>query len=475
MRNMKRRDFLGQSGKQVVGLAAAASMMSCDRGSLPARSTERPNIIILFADDMGYGDWEGGGHPTIRTPNLMRMAREGTTVTQFYAGCPYCSPSRAALLTGRNYIRTGVIRVFFPGDERGMSPDEITIADILKQEEYKTACIGKWHLGERQEYRPQNQGFDYYYGLLHSNNMYDFKLYRNNEVIEDPVDQSTLTKRYTEEAVKFIENSGDTPFFLYLPYTMPHVPVHASDRFAGKSRNGDYGDAVEEIDWSVGVLLDTLERLGLSENTLVVFTSDNGPAMYKSVPRGSSGLLRGCKGDTWEGGMRVPFIARWTGKIPAGSVSRAVGSVTDLLPLVTAVTGIATPSDRPYDGVNLMPVLKGDEPPERSIFYYRADELYAIRHGKWKLHFKIFEYPGGDYHIGQRKVRVLEEPILFNLEIDPSERYDMAPDYPDVVHRLIKLSEAYKIEIKHYNENADLIEWFNTDFLTKEHKLTGKN
>ncbi|MBN1290424.1 MAG: sulfatase [Candidatus Latescibacteria bacterium] len=473
MSYITRRYFASRSAKVLAGSVAAVSLFG---SALPVSAQKRkPNFIILFADDMGYGDWEGGGHPTIRTPNLMKMAREGVTISQFYSGCAVCSPSRAALLTGRNYIRTGVTKVFFPGDERGMPVSEITIADALKSHGYTTACIGKWHLGGEPAFRPDKQGFDFYFGLLHSNNMFDFKLYRNNEIIEDPVDQSTLTKRYTEEAIGFIEREQERPFFLYLPYTMPHVPVYASEKFLGKSLNGIYGDAVEEIDWSVKQLIDSLKRLGLSENTLVMFTSDNGPASYKPVPRGTAGIFRGCKGDTWEGGMRVPFIAWWPGTLPAGTVSHAVGSVVDLFPTCLAATGIPLPDDRPYDGIDLSPVFDGNSRPERTIYYYREDELYAVRHGKWKLHFKVYDYPGGDYHSEPRKVRTPEQPLLFDLEIDPSEQYECASENPDVVKRLITIADNYSAEIVHNNENRDLIVWFNNEFTKKDHKLTGKN
>jgi arylsulfatase A-like enzyme len=445
-------------------------------GKQPGRAApeRKQNFIILYADDMGYGDWEGGGHPTIRTPNLVRMAREGVTMPQFYSGCPVCTPSRAALLTGRNYIRCGIAGVFAPGDSRGLPPDEITIADALKPLGYATACIGKWHLGDTAETRPLRQGFDFYYGLLCSNNMYDFRLFRNEEVIEDSVNQATLTKRYTEEAMNFIQQNEEKPFFLYLPYTMPHVPVHASEEFLGKSLNGIYGDAVEEIDWSVGRILDTLNRLGLSGNTLVLFSSDNGPAMYKPVPRGSSGIFRGCKGDTWEGGMRVPFIAWQPGKMPAGKVSRAVGSVIDFFPTCAGLAGTPLPKDRPYDGIDLLPVLAGDAAPERTIYYYMNDGMRALRQGKWKLHFVVTRYAGDGLHYG-RKVEKLEEPMLFDLEADPSEQYDVAKEHPEIVAKLTAAAQAYREEIARNAENADLIEWFKGDAGKGDHRLTPDN
>lgn len=455
------REFIRRLAGGFIG-ACCLSLLSGSPDTSIDRPREKPNIIVIFADDMGYGDWEGGGHPTVRTPHMNRLAGEGVTMTQFYAGAPVCTPSRAALLTGRNYIRTGMISVMNLADDRGLPPEEITIADALKSEGYRTACIGKWHLGGVEAYRPGKQGFDYYYGLLHSNNQYDERLFRNDEIIENPVDQSTLTKRYTEEAIAFIERAGERPFFLYLPHTMPHVPVHASAAFKGKSRAGIYGDAIEEIDWSLGRIMETLERRGIDRNTLVVFTSDNGPAIYKPVPRGSSALLRGGKGDTWEGGMRVPFIAWMPGRLPAGGVCRDVGSVTDVFPTCLKLAGIPMPEDRPYDGIDLMPVFNGASQPERSIYYYRSEELHAVRSGKWKLHFKIMEYSGRDYHSG-REIRKLDSPLLFDLETDPSEWYDVAAEHTDVVRRLEAVAAAYRREIAARNENADLIRWFQTE------------
>jgi len=468
---MNRHEFISRIGMAGIGFGTLSVGIRCVSNSKQP-SKKLPNIIILFADDMGYGDWEGGGHPTVSTPYLKKMAGEGVVMTQFYSGCPVCSPSRAALLTGRNFIRTGVKGVFSPNDDRGMSTDEITIADALKQRNYATACIGKWHLGEVPAYRPQRQGFDYYYGLLHSNNMYDFRLFQNDKIIEDPVDQSTLTKRYTEQAIAFIERSLPNPFFLYLPYTMPHVPVHASESFRGKSLNGIYGDAIEEIDWSVGQIIETLHRLEIDDNTLVIFTSDNGPALYKPVPRGSSGLFQGCKADTWEGGMRVPGIFWMPGTLPKGTVARAVGSVIDLFPTCLSIAGIPLPTNRPYDGIDLMPVFMEHQIPERTIYYYRDENMHAIRKGKWKLHFRITLYEGRTYHLGRKTIE-LDHPLLFDLEEDPSEHYDLSAKYPEIVDKLTSIAAAYRDEILQYNENADLIKWFNTE--KKPGKLTGKN
>lgn len=462
MSDLHRRDFLSRMGAVTAGGALPALCTGCSAPDETIKSAKhgKPNFVILFCDDMGYGDWARGGHPTIRTPNLNRMADEGVQLTQFYSGNPVCSPSRSALLTGRNNIRTGVIQVFFPPDTRGMSTDEITIADALKPLGYTTTCIGKWHLGHTHEYRPLRQGFDHYYGILYSNDMKDPDIYRDDEMIEHPTDQTTLTKRYTAEAVRFIEESQDEPFFLYLPYTFPHVPLFASEQFRGSSIRGLYGDVIEEIDWSVGEILGTLKRLGLDENTLVFFTSDNGPWMTQDIRGGSAGLLRGAKGDTWEGGMRVPSIARWPGRLPAGEINMNVASVLDFLPTIVTLAGGKIPDDRPVDGVDIMPMLTGGTASERTIYYYRGEHLCAFRKGRWKIHFRYQQHPGRDYVYSGNTWVDAETPLLFDLEVDPSERFDLAAEHPDIVTELTGAADNYKAEIARNGENRDLLAWF---------------
>jgi len=462
-----RREFLRRTAGCGLG-AAALPLAGLACGGPAGRSTadgkRPPNFVVLFADDMGYGDWEYGGHPTIRTPNLNRMAAEGVRLTQFYSGGPVCSPSRAALLTGRNYVRCGVLWVFTSPDTRGLSPEEVTIAEALKPLGYSSACIGKWHLGDAYEYRPLRQGFDYYYGLLYSNDMKNPDLWRGDEKIEAPADQSTLTRRYTAEAISFIEKNREAPFFLYLPYTFPHIPLHASESFLGKSLRGLYGDVVQEVDWSVGEILGTLDRLQLGSSTLVIFTSDNGPWYAQRLNGGSSGLLRGAKGDTWEGGMREPFVARWTGRIPAGTVSEGVGTVLDFLPTLVGLAGGSLSSDRPIDGIDLLPTLEGRVCPERTIYYYQCrggEYLNAVRHGKWKLHFRIFDPTLGDYH-NPASWTDLEKPLLFDLEEDPGERFDQAEKYPEEVAKLTGLARDYRAEIARCAENRELAESFLT-------------
>lgn len=433
------------------------------------------NFVIIFVDDMGYGDIGNTGHPTILTPNLERMADEGVTMTQFYAGASVCSPSRAALLTGRYPIRNGVVSVFFQQDTIGLPKSEITLADLLNEYGYATAAIGKWHLGNTPDYFPTRRGFDYFYGLMYSNDMAPLQLYRNEEVIENPVNQNTLTKRYTEESIKFIEDSRNRPFFLYLPHSMPHTPLAASEQFQGHSKRGLYGDAVEELDWSVGQIIDALKKNGLDDNTLVIFTSDNGPMETSLVKKvwgkplsydgqidpnrpwnvapthgGSAGLFRGGKATTFEGGLRVPFIARLPGKLKKGLVITEVGTVMDLFTTCLTLAGIQLPDDRPIDGQNLMPVLQGESPSYyNALYYYWNDEMTAIRSGSYKLHFKICT-PEWEW-------LTLSQPELYDVEIDPSEKYNIADDNPEIVEQLKKQAEIFKEEIKNHGENKELI------------------
>jgi arylsulfatase A len=412
-----------------------------------------PNVIILFADDLGYGDLGCYGSPVIRTPNLDRMAAEGLRFTDFYSAAEVCTPSRAALLTGRLPIRSGMCgdrRVLFANSEGGLPASEITIAEALKAKGYETLHIGKWHLGIHPGSRPQDQGFDHTFGLPYSNDMdgrpglpkgasglaeppqdgWNVALLRDGAVVEQPVNQVTLTKRYTEEAVKFIRSRKDQPFFLYMPHTFPHVPLFASPDFKGRSRAGIYGDAVEELDWSVGQVLDTLRQEGLAENTLVFFTSDNGPWLIMGDQGGSAGLLKDGKGSTWEGGMRVPGIAWMPGRIQPG-VSRELAGTMDLLPTCLALADAGVPEKTELDGIDLAPLLFQSKPlPERPYFYYRGDQLFACRLGEWKAHFKT------QTGYGQPKAEVHEPALLFHLGRDPSEKRNIASDHPEVLEKI---------------------------------------
>ena len=415
--------------------------------TLPAR----PNLVVILADDLGYGDLGCYGHPTIRTPHLDQMAREGMRFTQFYSAAEVCTPSRAALLTGRFPPRSGMCsnkrRVAFPNTTGGLPDSEMTIAELLKPKGYATACFGKWHLGHRPAYLPLKHGFDEYFGLPYSNDMdrvasapmgraafldpktefWNVPLLRGTEVIERPADQHTLTHRYTDEAIRFIRDHKEGPFFVYLPHTMPHVPLFASSEFAGKSPRKLYGDVVEELDANVGRLLQALRDEKLAERTLVVFTSDNGPWLTQGVQGGSAGLLKDGKGSTWEGGMRVPGLAWMPGWIPAGSVSRELASTLDLLPTAAALAGVAVPKDRPLDGYDISPALAGGKSPRQEMFYYRGFELMAARLGPWKAHFQT------QTGYGQAMAEKHDPPLLFNLDVDPSERFNVSAANPDVV------------------------------------------
>lgn len=420
-----------------------------------------PNLVVIFCDDLGYGDLACYGHPSIATPNLDRMATEGQRWTDFYVAASVCTPSRAGLLTGRLPIRSGMCgsrrRVLFPDSQGGIPESEITLAEALKAAGYATGMVGKWHLGHLPRYLPTNHGFDSYFGIPYSNDMdrvaeaprdavrnpkaeyFNVPLLRGTEVIERPAEQSTLTKRYTEEAVAFIDEHRDGPFFLYLAHTMPHVPLFRSEGFAGKSRRGLYGDVIEELDWSVGRILDALRERGLAERTLVVFTSDNGPWLTYDTQGGSAGLLRDGKGSTWEGGMREPMIAWWPGTIPAGTVVRELGSTLDLFTTFVALADGQLPGDRVYDGYDLRPVLLGEGPsPRDAMFYYRGNELYAVRKGPFKAHFVTENAYGED----RRKTRH-DPPLLFHLGLDPGERHDVAMRHPEVIDEIRRIAEAH--------------------------------
>lgn len=417
---MNRRAFLGAS------LAAGAAAQP---------SPKRPNVIFLFADDMGYGDLQCYGHPTIRTPNLDRMAEEGLRFTSYYAAAPFCTPSRVGLLTGRYPIRAGLPNNLGPDSVNGLPLTEITLAQHLKSAGYRTKAIGKWHLGHNPEaYLPTSRGFDSYFGILYSNDMEPpyvktetpLQLYRDKAPVEYPVNQSTLTERYTDEAVRFIRDNRSQPFFLYLPYAMPHLPVSASSRL-GKSRAGLYGDVIETIDWSAGEILKTLRELGLDSNTMVAFMSDNGP--WLNLPArmlakenqpwhtGFKSLLRGAKGNTYEGGQRVPGIVRWPGMIPPRQVNADIASTLDMFSTVCAAASLPLPKDRVYDGVNLLPTLQGKAPsPRDHFFYFRSNILEAYREGSWKVRHARFDSP---LKPGEPIV-----PELFNLDDDPAEQYN---------------------------------------------------
>lgn len=429
----------------------------------PARGESPPNFVVVFCDDLGYGDLSCFGHPTIHTPHLDRMAAEGMKLTQFYSASPVCTPSRAALMTGRLPARNGMCsnkrRVLFPDSKGGLPPSEITIAEALKTKGYATGCFGKWHLGHLPQYLPTRNGFDEYFGIPYSNDMdrvpntpkgreifwkpktsyWNVPLMRDEKIFERPADQTTITRRYTDEAIRFIRQHKDEPFFVYLPHSMPHVPLFTSPEAAGKSRRGLYGDVIEEIDANVGRLLETLRNLKLAKKTLVVFTSDNGPWLPFRDHGGSAGLLRGGKGSTWEGGMREPTLAWWPGTIAPGRIATDIAGTMDLYATFHALAGIPLPSDRKLDSFDLTPVLTGKGPSQRkAYFYYRGYELFAVRQGPWKMHFRT----RAGY--GQRMPVLHDPPLLFHLEQDPSEKHNLAKDNAKVIAELKKVAAAHQ-------------------------------
>lgn len=440
----------------LLGVALTACM-SRDRSV----SDGQPNIVILFADDLGYGDIGPFGHPTIDTPHLNRMAREGMTLTQFYAAAPVCTPSRAGLLTGRLPVRSGMASdergVLFPDSPGGLPDEELTIAEALSEEGYATAAIGKWHLGHLPEHLPTTHGFDHYYGVPYSNDMLTstngeegVPLVEDGAIIEHPTDQSTLTRRYTEEAQSFIEENDTQPFFVYLPYTFPHVPLYASEAYRDTSARGLYGDVVEEIDWSVGQILETLRQRGLAENTLVVFTSDNGPWLTKDERGGTSGLLRGGKGSTWDGGMREPTLAWWPGTIEGGTVSDAVGSTMDLFTTSLTLADAEVPGDRIIDGESLLPIFRDPEAEGRDhVFFYRGEQLYAVRKGPWKAHFTT--QPG----FGGEEPESHDPPLLYHLEHDPREKFDKAEAHPEVLDEIQALVDTHRARLDPGDDQLD--------------------
>jgi arylsulfatase A len=429
----------------------------------PAAAADRPNVVIILADDLGYGDLGCYGHPTIATPRLDRMAAEGQRWTDFYVAASVCTPSRAALMTGRLPIRNGMCaerpRVLTTEATGGLPRSEITLARALKDAGYATLCVGKWHLGRTAEHLPLAHGFDAYFGLPYSNdqghirepgkipglapkaNYYTGPLIRNEKIIEQGTDMRSLTKRYTHEALQFIREHKDKPFFLYFAHTFPHVPLFSSAKFDGRSLRGRYGDAVEELDDSVGQVLDTLRQLQIDKKTLVVFTSDNGPWLFFGKNGGSAGLLRGGKGGTFEGGMREPAIFWWPGTIrPA--VVHDIGSSLDLFTTCVKLCGAKVPDDRQMDGLDISPALLGTgRSPRDTMLFYRATKLYAVRHGRYKAHFFT---RGADCGKGAETEYEHDPPLLFDLGCDPSEQRNVAPEHPDVIAEIEKIAAEHK-------------------------------
>ena len=453
--------------------AACALQAASDRASTP-------NLVIILCDDLGYADLGCFGAKGYTTPNLDRMAKEGIRFTRFYDAQPVCSASRAALMTGCYSSRVGIQGALGPGAKHGINSNEVTFAEIAKQRGYTTAIFGKWHLGHLPQFLPTHHGFDEYFGLPYSNDMWpwhpeyvnlspderkrrpgypDLPLIEGDKVINPAItheDQPHLTTWYTEHAVKFIEKNKDRPFFLYVPHNMPHVPLFVSDKFKGKTARGLFGDVIEEVDWSVGQILAALKKHKLDKHTLVIFTSDNGPWLSYGNHAGCALPLREGKGTCWEGGFRVPFIARWPGKIPKGSVCKEPAMTIDLLPTFAKLIGAELPNHK-IDGMDVWPLLSGDpkakNPHESYWFWFGNNQLEAVMSGKWKLQLPrtyrtLGGQPGGrDGKPAAYQTRKIEKAELYNLEIDISETTDLADKHPDVVKHLEAFAEQAREEL----------------------------
>ncbi len=420
---VSRRAFIGAG----TGTLAAAS-------AVRAQSSRPPNFIVICCDDLGYGDLHSYGS-SLPTPNLDRMALEGVQFSQFYAANCVCSPSRAALLTGCYPTRVGVPGVLWPTDTTGLSLSAPTIAEVLKPAGFATMCTGKWHVGSAAQFMPRSRGFDHYYGIPYSSDMAPSILIQDGAVIESPVQLDTLTQQYTQQSVNFIASNKNNPFFLYLAYNTPHLPLAASPAFLGKSPLGLYGDAVQEIDWSVGQILQSLRDNGIDNDTMVMFTSDHGP-WYQ----GSAGKLRGRKWSTYEGGVRVPCIARFPGQIPAssshtrGRVNHAMTSAMDILPTIARMAGVAAP--KTLDGIDIGPILSGqvDRIDREALLHFNGWDMQCASYGPWKLHIsRANNFPWGPAPVGGAYNLPLPAPELYNLDLDPGETCDVAPANPSVV------------------------------------------
>ncbi|MCP4889042.1 MAG: sulfatase [Planctomycetaceae bacterium] len=426
-------------------------------GGGAALAARTPNLIVIFVDDMGYGDLGCFGSKVHATPVLDQMAAEGMRLTDFYSSCSVCTPSRASLMTGcyprrvNMHVDENNLCVLFPRARKGLSLDEVTVAEVLKTAGYQTMCIGKWHLGDHPTFLPTRHGFDQYFGIPYSNDMGSrqnkrgnppLPLLRNETVIEAPVQQATITARYTDEAIQFIRQNQQRPFFLYLPHTAVHLPLFPGEAFRGKSKDGSYGDWVEEVDWSTGQILETLKELGIDKETLVLFTTDNGSSREK---QGSNLPLRGRKGRTDEGGMRVPCIVRWPGKIPAGQSCSEVCATIDILPTFAQLAGTELASDRKIDGRDIWPLLAGQpgaKSPHLAYFYYQMDQLQAVRSGPWKM-FVAMDSKKRNWG----KAEGASGVRLFHLVDDVHEDHNVAEQNPEVVKRLQGLAEQARKDL----------------------------
>jgi arylsulfatase A-like enzyme len=428
-----------------------------------AADATRPNVVLIFPDDLGYGDVGCYGATDYTTPNIDRLAKEGARFTDFYVAQAICSASRAALLTGRYPNRVGILGALGPGAKNGIKPEELTLGEVFKSRGYATAIYGKWHLGDHDPHLPTDNGFDDYFGLPYSNDMWPnhptnktfppLPLFDGKRVVRTQPDQRMLTTWYTQRAVAFIDKNKDRPFFLYVPHSMPHVPLHVSDKFAGKTKRGLFGDVIEEIDWSVGQILDALKRNDLEDNTLVIFTADNGPWLSYGDHAGSSGGLREGKATTFEGGVREPALFRWPGHVRAGKVVHEPAMTIDVLPTMAKLIGAELPEGLVLDGKDIWPLVTarpGAASPHDALYFFWNRELQAVRSGRWKLHLphsypSMAERKGADGLPGDYRTEQIELS-LYDLEADPAESRNVAAEHPDVVERLTKLADAARQE-----------------------------
>jgi arylsulfatase A-like enzyme len=428
---------------------------------------EKPNFIVILADDMGYADLGCFGAVDMSTPHLDRMAQQGMRLTSFHMAAPTCTASRAALLTGCYPVRVGMddtiapradgtvspSRVLWPNSPLGLNPDEITVAEVLKKAGYATGIVGKWHVGDADPFLPTRQGFDEFFGVLYSNDMKPYQYLRGEARLGEPIDRDHQTQRYASEAVDFIKKHKDGPFFLYFAHTMPHIPLAASEKFRGTSKRGLYGDAVSEVDWSVGQVLETLKQLELYRNTLVVFSSDNGGWLLRGEQGGLNTPWRGGKGGAYEGGMCVPCIAWAPGMVPQGAVCNELTSAMDLLPTLAALGGGQTPDDRTIDGHDISPLLRGEpgaKSPWKHFFYYFGSELHAVRSGRWKLRAKNMLKNENIYNGKWRDTAVGETAIpeaLYDLSRDPAEQKSVLADHPKIAARLRRYLEEARQDL----------------------------
>lgn len=426
--------------KSISTVFLLAASLTLSAQNKKTNTPAQPNIVYIFLDDAGVTDFGAYGNTVIRTPNIDQLAKDGITFNQHYSAASNCSPSRAALLTGRYQVRHGLNDVLHPTSPSGIDPNEITLAEALKAKGYATGIVGKWHLGTVKQHLPLQNGFDYYFGIPYSNDMTPVFYFRNNDTVKDIIDQRFITRTYTDEAVNYIKANKEKPFFLYLAHNLPHVPLFASPDFTQNTKSGLYGAVIEEIDWSVGKVLKALEEQGLDKNTIVIFSSDNGPWKIKQDNGGTSGALRGEKSTWFEGGFRVPLLVKWTDHIKAGSFYNNVTSQLDWFPTLVKLAGGSLATDRTYDGEDIFPVLNGTAQRKgNQIYYFYSGKLRAYRKGDYKI---VFPYEGQTASFGRAFIPAIESVWLFNLKTDPNETANIALSNLELTQQL--LSEANK-------------------------------